>query len=611
MRSLPKILKNAPNIFYTIILIVLTTAIIAPIRFVPKAQAEDEVTKIQEIQEEIDKKKSELSKVVEKANKINEEIKKLSGDLSLTNSKLNTLRGQISELQADIINVSNKLEIKKKDLDERNKIKDLLLRNIYISDKKNTFAKMLVTQDSITDAAQKASYYSSFINSSNNLIGQISSSIDSYEKDKAEIERIKAEIEGQEKEMKALAAKLATQVATQKTNFASASQEQSNLQERLNELSAKQKKLLEEKTGSFTTSVGDVPSTGDSGSNANYDPGFSPAFAAFSFGAPHRQGMSQYGAKGRAQEGQSYEEILKAYYGDVEIKEVDEVIENIKTDKGTFVFEGKYLDGLAEMPASWPTEALKAQAVAARTYALARIGWRISNPSDGSTICTTEACQVWSSSKASASSAAPWREAVANTKHEVLVSKKTGEIFSPLYAASSGGYNYSYTSLGHTTSGGWDTKCKSKDCWTGDAFEKIAGSPWFYKGWYKTRDNKSCSRTHPWLNKEEFADIIGSLVLYKENSGNKTHLSQVDAKTCWGEDISDTWSRDKVREESGVSEVKNISVSYSANGQTSEVKVGTNNGDYTFSGSDFKDIFNIRAPGAIQIKSALFNIEKK
>ena len=66
-----------------------------------------------------------------------------------------------------------------------------------------------------------------------------------------------------------------------------------------------------------------------------------------------------------------------------------------------------------------------------------------------------------------------------------------------------------------------------------------------------------------------------------------------------------------MREESGVSEVKNISVSYSANGQTSEVKVGTNNGDYTFSGGDFKDIFNIRAPGAIQIKSALFNIEKK
>lgn len=610
MKLLPSIVKkpNKTALIAILLLLFIGSILVVKSPSIPKVYADDE---IEDLEKEIKEKQNELSKVIEKANKITAEIQKLNGNLSLSNSQLNSIRSQIKELQADIVNVSNKLDIKKKELDERNKIKDLLLRNMYISEKNNTMAKLLITQNSLSVAAQKTSYYMSFLNNSNSLIGEIGQSIQSYENDKAEIEKVKGEVEKQEKDLKALVDKLAAQVAAQKTSLASASEEQQSIQKKLNELSAKQKALLAEKEGSFSTSVGDVPSTGDPGSNPDYDPGFAPAFAAFSFGAPHRQGMSQYGAKGRAQDGQSYQEILKAYYGDVEIKEVDDVIENIKTDKGTFEFEGKYLNGLAEMPASWPKEALKAQAVAARTYALARTGWRISNPNQGSSICTSEACQVWSSSKATSSSAAPWHDAVKSTKHEVLVSKKTGEIFSPLYAATSGGYNYSYSSLGHTTNGGWDTKCGSKSCWTNDAFESKAGSPWFYKGWYKTRDNKSCSRKHPWLNEEEFADIIGAVVLYKEKSSNQNHLSQVDAKTCWGKDIDDTWSRAEVKEKTGISKVESIEVTYSSNGYTSEVRVRTNKGNHTFSGEDFKAIFNLRAPGAIQIKSALFNIDSK
>src|SRR5207249_4613121 len=35
----------------------------------------------------------------------------------------------------------------------------------------------------------------------------------------------------------------------------------------------------------------------------------------------------------------------------------------------------RYLDGLAEVPASWPSAALRAQVIAARSYALAQTGW--------------------------------------------------------------------------------------------------------------------------------------------------------------------------------------------------------------------------------------------
>src|SRR4030042_1360326 len=80
----------------------------------------------------------------------------------------------------------------------------------------------------------------------------------------------------------------------------------------LSSLSAKQEELIALKAGGFQTSVGDTPPTlepcsGPPGSSNFCDPGFRPAYAAFSFGAPHRTGMSQYGAYGRSKSGQSVE----------------------------------------------------------------------------------------------------------------------------------------------------------------------------------------------------------------------------------------------------------------------------------------------------------------
>lgn len=61
----------------------------------------------------------------------------------------------------------------------------------------------------------------------------------------------------------------------------------------------------------------------------------------------------------------------------------------------TVSFE-RYLEGIAEVPPSWPRAALEAQAIAARSYALARIGW--TGPEGGTPdqmICATTACQVY------------------------------------------------------------------------------------------------------------------------------------------------------------------------------------------------------------------------
>jgi peptidoglycan hydrolase-like amidase len=361
---------------------------------------------------------------------------------------------------------------------------------------------------------------------------------------------------------------------------------QKDLTKQIAELSAKQQAILAAKSGDFTTSVGNVPLADDPNSRPNFDPGFSPAFAAFSFGAyTHRNGMSQYGAKGRAESGQSAEDILKAYYPEASLNKSYGMPGSINVEGyGSKNFEDEYMMGIYEMPASFPTEALKAQAVAARTYAVRH----------GGSICATESCQVF---KPAPGRSDAWAEAVRATKGWVL----------------EGGANaqFSSTTGGYTNQGGWDTKCGSKDCWTGDAYEKLAGSPWFYKGWYKDRSGASCGRSHPWLNNEEMSDILNAWIVYQSGDSHD-RISPVDT-SCWpGNPLSISEMRSKAGEHGGsVTSVSGITVTYSNNGSTSNVVFSTNRGTITISGADFKTIFNLRAPGYTSIKSPLFNIETK
>lgn len=94
-----------------------------------------------------------------------------------------------------------------------------------------------------------------------------------------------------------------------------------------------------------------------------------------------------------------------------------------------------YLEGIAEVPARWPMEALKAQAVAARTYAW----WVIATSSyPGYDICSTVACQVFHGrAPVEAPSGDRWARAVAETEGQVLTWR--GAPILARYSSSSGG----------------------------------------------------------------------------------------------------------------------------------------------------------------------------
>jgi hypothetical protein len=68
---------------------------------------------------------------------------------------------------------------------------------------------------------------------------------------------------------------------------------------------------------------------------------------------------------------------------------------------------------------------------------------------------------------------------------------------------------------------------------------------------------------------------------------------------------------DELRSMGGFSSVSGVSVTYNSGGYTDTIILQTNKGEVRIPGSEFKDSFNLRAPGYISIRSPLFNIEKK
>ena len=460
------------------------------------------------------------------------------------------------------------------------------IREFYIRNTRHTILAGFFSSQNIGLALRVMAYQQAAVNEDKKAITQTAISV-------KDLEDKKKALEGERSSLAYIKEETDKRAQSVRKLVGEAESYQGKLTGIISSLTAKQKEILSEKSGTFQTSVGDVPLADDPASRPDYNPGFSPAFAAFSFGAPHFKGMSQYGALGRAKSGQGYEQILKAYYGgSIEIKDHNPDAQISVDGYGTYSLE-EYAKRIYEVPNSWGDEggmeALKAQAVAARSYALAR----------GGSICATEACQVFKPGAKGGN----WERAVNDTRGKV--SYANGSPFSAWYASTSGGYQESYSANGYSTPGFWDTP-SGRGGWTSQAYEKTAGSPWFYKGWYRSRSGDSCGRNHPWLTSEEMADILNAWKILFEGGGDSGRVTPMGS--CWG---GNPYSIDELRGIGGYTSVSGASVTYADSGVTANVTFQTNKGSTTINGNDFYRAFNLRAPGRIALKSGLFNIEKK
>jgi peptidoglycan hydrolase CwlO-like protein len=528
--------------------------------------------------------------------KIEEVINALKPAQEYNKKELADLRDQIRNLEKKIDVISNQLEVTYDSIQTREE--DLAFAEHIFEEKANSHYKFIRLYDPIlpflsTDRASKAfreiTYRTKVARQDIDTMQDLANDLLELKRDKENFKKNRANLASLKDRVDQRAQFLASEVEKTESYLAT--------------LSAKQEELLALKAGGFQTSVGETPPTlepcsGPPGSANFCDPGFRPAFAAFSFGAPHRTGMSQYGAYGRSKEGQSAETILTSYYQGAEFTRGYPVPSTINVSGyGNIPFEDNYLLGIYEVPESWGDkggfEALKAQAVAARSYAIAKINGGGCPKGNPGAISPTEACQVYKPQLKSGK----WAEAVRATRG--LVMTRGGLPASTYYASTSGGFTI--------TNWGWTgIKDARNNDWPNQAYEKIAGSPWFYKGWYKTRGGASCGRSNPWLTDSEIADILNARHVLDGKGGDSSRISPVDTN-CWG---GNPYSISELQGIGGFTSVSSVSVVYGNDGSTLNVTFSTNKGNQTISGSKFKEAFNLRAPGYIGLKSSLFNVEK-
>ena len=509
-------------------------------------------------------------------------------------SEIKNLGNRINALQAGInaaVAKQKKLEMEVADREEKVAEHYVLfgkkIRELYKSMRGSSLLVQLLSRVGAGRINREIEYQGTASDVDKQLIVGLSGEILS-------LETTKKNLEAQKIKLASLQETLNKQAEFYKGEVATAKAYQATLQEKL---SALQQRILDIKGGAFTASVGDSELADDYNASIKGFRESAPSgyFAVFSFGAyTHRKGMSQYGARGRAQNGEDYRKILKAYYGKEPVsKDTGGTIS--VAGVGNVNFEDYYLMGIAEVPSTWHIEVLRTQAVAARTYAYR---YKI----EGKQICTTETCQVFRKSKADSindSKYAAWKQAVQDTRGQVLEDVVT---------------YYSSTAGVYLTTLGWDTiDGGGGGNFVDKSYEKVGGSPWVYKAWYTKEyspNSAKCGRDNPWLSPEEMADILNAaLVLTKGTSGEMERISPVTT-SCWG---GNPYSHEELRNVAskygGINSASSVSVQQ-GQGETLNVTV---NG-LTFSGTDFKKAFTLRAPGYLSVPQkgfAFYNIERK
>ncbi len=519
---------------------------------------------------------------------INKQINDLTNALSQSKAATAPLESQVSGIKSRVAFIEGDLVRKKKDIDkgykDLEKQKELLdekIVNYYINSYRNcTFCFLLGS--SIKDFINNLAYQQALIERDKEELIKFALTI-------ADLESKKASLKDEEKRLAVIKENLDKIIGEAKTY-------QGVLSGKIAELSAKQQSILSQRLASLNIPRSAGTSARGCTDDREVDPGFSPRLAFFTYGAPHRVGMNQYGAKGRADAGQGRDDILKAYYANFEVTKWDTNIKIKVQGQGEFLLED-YTLRIYEMPESWPMAALEAQVIAARSFALA-----YTNNGAGE-ICTSESCQVFQPNPKTGN----WAQAVKNT--EGLVMTSGGSPIKAWYASTHGGYVFTSAEV---WGGGTPYTKHATDTTTGSAgsFSELQSnaydkeSPWFYCDWGSRPEyNKTA-----WLKSEEVADIANVILLARKDSGTGKHLYQVDKPNPEG---TDTWDANRVRQELGtgaLSSVSDISVSVDfGSGKTTGVSV---NGQ-SFSADEFKNWFNLRAPANIQIVGPLFNVEKK
>jgi peptidoglycan hydrolase CwlO-like protein len=341
--------------------------------------------------------------------------KPLQTQLVSLKSQLTSIDNQVAQIEKDLVEKQKNIEEGYAKLEEKQKLFNITVKKSYI--KTYTFSPLLVFLSSgdISSITSMLTYQKRNTEQDKNIITNIALQL-------VDLEKRKAELESSQKKLAAAKISLDKERTDVQKVVDGAVAYQNTLSGQIAELSAKQQQLLAQKLGSLNIPQSAYAGMGNGCSSDltnGKDPGFSPKFGFFTYGVPNRVGLNQYGAKGRAEAGQNAEQILKAYYNadyttgyntsiNIHVTGTNEYGQSF--DENWNIED--YLKHVYEVPTNWPMESLKAQAIAARSYALSRTN-------DGaSSICPSQSCQVVKKEENSDA----WKQAVSETSGIVMTS---------------------------------------------------------------------------------------------------------------------------------------------------------------------------------------------
>lgn len=530
--------------------------------------------------------------------------KPLESQLTSMQAQINGIKNRVSSIETDMAQKKKNIDAGYKDLASKEDLLNQTVRDYYIKSYYNSPLQLFFSAGSASEITSILAYQRAKTNQDKSVITNIALTI-------TDLETRKAALESEQKRLVGLKANLDEQTSKLADVVAGAKKYQSELNSKIAALTAEQQQFIAQKQGTLNIPTSAYTTQGGCSSDLTNgkDPGFSPRFALFTYGVPHRVGMSQYGAKGRAEAGQNYRDILSAYFPNTSFGSVDQGFQmHVKgTNEYGQSFDDtwsieEYTKHIYEIPASWPSETLKAQAIAARTY-----GYKIMQ--DKGYVLPSQSDQVVKKEL----NADSWIQAVNDTAGQILT--YNGSPIQAWFSSTAGGYTFSAGTVWGSDKP-WTKNSPdangSINSWSdlqNNAYDKQ--SPWFYCDW----GGRSAYAGTAWLKPDELADIANVILLARKDSGTRDHLYQTDKANPKG---TETWDAGRVKQElknrggTPYNTISSGSVSPNfGSGVTSSVTLNGDAGSTTFDGNEFKSFFNLRAPANINIVGPLFNIEQR
>lgn len=525
----------------------------------------------------------ELDDITKQLATLNEDLKGKEANYQQLSEQLDGIKARVAFLETEIVKKEKEVKLGEQTLEYQKKLLNERAKNYYknISKNADSFLTLLVSSD-LSTSLQNFFYQKTVVDKDRDTIIKIVLYIKNLEDKKAQLAREKSGLASLKTEIDRQSQILAGEISTTRSKVV--------------ELTARQQEIIASRISSLnlSRSAGSAIECVD---DRNLDPGFGSAFAFYTYGIPHRVGLNQYGAKGRADQGQNYEAILRAYYNFDSLEKADNVRIRVDGHSGDYSLED-YMKRIYEVPESWPMESLKAQAIAARSFAMA-----YTNNGAGS-ICDSQDCQVFQENEKTGA----WKDAVNAT--EGIVMKQGGSPIKAWFSSTDGGYTHTSAEVwGGST--GWTKNIADTSSGVGSfaelnerAYDKES------KCFYTAQGSRGEYGKSAWLRPSEVADIANTLLLIKSKPDTGKHLYQIDKSNPEG---TDNWDENRVRQEisNPFTSVSSISISADFNGgSTSSITISGNRTE-TFSGSEWKGRFNLRAPANISIVGPLYNVEKR